>query len=69
MIGATAVAVLFSASLAAAQAPQMVRVRATIDSVDGQTLAAKARDGTMMKVQLAPNAPVNQIVTYGISIR
>ena len=67
MMGTSAFAVLFAASLAAAQAPQSVRVRATIDSVDGQTLAVKARDGAMMKVQLAPNAPVNQVVKASLA--
>jgi hypothetical protein len=67
MLGATAVAALFAASLAAAQAPQMVRVRATIESVNGQTLDVKARDGAAMKVQLAPNAPVNQVVKAAVS--
>lgn len=67
MMGTSAFAVLFAASLAAAQTPEVVRVRATIDSVDGQTLAAKAPDGTMMKVQLAPNAPVNQVVKASLA--
>jgi hypothetical protein len=67
MLGATAFAALFAASLAAAQAPQMVRVRATIESVNGQTLDVKARDGATMKVQLAPNAPVNQVVKAAVS--
>jgi hypothetical protein len=62
IIGAGAFAALLVASFAAAQAPQVVRVRATIDSVDGQTLAVKSRDGAMMKVQLAANAPVNEVV-------
>jgi hypothetical protein len=62
MLGAGAFAALFAASLAAAQAPPVVRVRATIDSVDGSTLAVKSRNGAMMKVQLAPNAPVSEVV-------
>jgi hypothetical protein len=67
MLGATAFAALFAASLAAAQAPQMVRVRATIENVSGRTLDVKARDGAMMKVQLAPNAPVNEVVKAALS--
>ncbi len=35
-LGASAVALLFAASFAAAQAPQMVRVRATIENVNGR---------------------------------
>jgi hypothetical protein len=67
MLGASAFAVLFAASFAAAQAPQMVRIRATIESVDGTLINAKSRDGEAMKVQLAPNAPVNEVVKAALS--
>jgi hypothetical protein len=67
LLGASALAALFAASFAAAQAPQMVRVRATIDSVDGSALAVKSRDGAMWKVQLAPNAPVNEVVKASLA--
>lgn len=67
-LGASAASVvLLAASLAAAQAPQIVRVRATIESVSGQTLSVKSRDGAVMKVELAPNAPVNQVVKASLS--
>ncbi|MFZ3350431.1 MAG: DUF5666 domain-containing protein [Xanthobacteraceae bacterium] len=67
-VGASVVSVaLLAASLAAAQAPQIVRVRATIESVSGQTLSVKSRDGAVMKVELAPNAPVNQVVKASLS--
>jgi len=62
MAGASAIAFLFTASMVAAQAPASVRVRATIASVDGGTLTAKARDGGEMKIKLADNAPVNEVV-------
>jgi Domain of unknown function (DUF5666) len=62
MLGASAFAALFAASFAAAQAPQMVRIRATIGSVSGTLINAKSRDGAEMKVQLAPNAPVSRVV-------
>ena len=55
------------ASIAAGQAPNLVRVRATIDRVEGQMLDVKGRDGAMMKVQLAPNAPVNEVVKASLS--
>ena len=35
-----------------------MRIRGTIESVDGQTLAVKARDGAMMKVKLADSPRV-----------
>lgn len=67
-VGASVVSVaLLAASLAAAQAPQIVRVRATIESVSGQTLSVKSRDGAVMKVELVPNAPVNQVVKASLS--
>ena len=62
LAAAGAVAALFAGSFAAAQAPQVVRVRATIQSVDGQMLTVKMRDGAEMKVKLADNAPVNEVV-------
>ena len=55
------------ASIAAGQAPNLVRVRATIDRVEGGMLDVKSRDGAMMKVQLAPNAPVNEVVKASLS--
>jgi hypothetical protein len=51
ILGAGVVALVFAASAAVAQTP--LRVRGTIESVDGQTLAVKTRDGTMTKMKLA----------------
>ena len=45
----------------------MVRVRATIESVDGAMLTAKARDGATMKIKLADNAPVNEVVKASLA--
>jgi hypothetical protein len=67
MVGASAFAVLFAASFAAAQAPDVVRVRATIESVDGQMVTAKSRDGVEMKIHLADNGPVNEVVKVPLS--
>jgi hypothetical protein len=61
-IGASAFALLFTATFAAAQAPAMIRVRGTIESVDGQLLTVKSRDGSTIKVKLADNAPVRAVV-------
>ena len=63
----SALALLFGASFAIAQAPPTVRVRATIESVDGAMLTAKARDGAAMKIKLADNAPVNEVVKASLS--
>src|SRR6476661_10345948 len=55
---ATFVGALLVASLAAAQNPDMVRVRGTIQGVDGQTLDVKGRDGSAVKVKLADDVKV-----------
>jgi len=55
---ATVVGVLFVASLAAAQNSDMVRVRGTIQGVEGQTLDVKGRDGAPLKVKLADDVKV-----------
>jgi hypothetical protein len=49
-------AVALATTIASAQAP--LRVRGTIEAVDGNTLSIKARDGAMLKVVLADNALV-----------
>jgi len=66
-LGASAAALLFAASFAAAQAPQMVRVRATLENVSVPMLTAKARDGAEMKIKLADNAPVNEVVKASLA--
>jgi hypothetical protein len=66
-LGASAIALLFAASFAAAQAPQMVRVRATLENVSVPMLTAKSRDGAEMKIKLADNAPVNEVVKASLS--
>jgi Domain of unknown function (DUF5666) len=67
LTGASAFALLFAMSFAAAQAPQTVRVRATIESVDGQLITAKSRDGAELKIHLADNAPVNEVVKVSLA--
>src|SRR5262249_52910347 len=64
---ASAIAFLVTASMVTAQTPASVRVRATIASVDSGILTAKARDGGEMKIKLADNAPVNEVVRAPLS--
>src|SRR6266481_234210 len=52
----TAISVL--ASVAWAQQPPTVRIRGTIESVDGAMLAIKSREGTDMKVRVTDNVAV-----------
>ena len=58
----SAVTLVFAASIAAAQQPGTVRVRGTIESVNGSILIVKTREAAMMKVKLADNAPVRAVV-------
>jgi Domain of unknown function (DUF5666) len=72
VLGAGVLASLFTATIhsqdvARAQAPQVVRVRATIESIDGSVLTVKSRDGAEMKIKLADNAPVNEIVKASLA--
>jgi hypothetical protein len=59
---ASFVALLLTASPVVAQQPQMVRVRGTIESVDGQVLSVKGREGTALTLKLADGAPVRTVV-------
>lgn len=47
---------------AVAQKPGMVRVRGTIERVDGQTLTVKSRDGSPLTVKLADKARITAMI-------
>jgi Domain of unknown function (DUF5666) len=66
-LGMSGFAALFAASLAAAQSPQTVRVRGTIESVDGQTLIVTSRDGNALTIKLADNARVTAMVKASLA--
>jgi len=66
-VGAIAFALMSAASMAAAQQPQTVRLRGTIESVDGQLLSVKGRDGASMNVRLAENAPVRTVIRMALA--
>ena len=53
--------------LAGAASAQQLRVRGTIEQVDGTTLAVKTRDGTPLKVVLADNALIVAVVKRSIA--
>jgi hypothetical protein len=71
MVGAAAVGVLFATSVALAQAPAPqtppVRIRGTIEKVDGSMLTVKAKDGSTMQVKLADNARITAMVKASLS--
>src|SRR6478752_3373548 len=51
----------------AAQQPQQVRLRGTLEALDGTLLTMKARDGSEVKVKLADNYTVGAIVKMQLS--
>jgi outer membrane lipoprotein SlyB len=60
--GASAFAFLFAASIAVAQQGPPLRIRGTIEKVDGSMLTIKARDGNTMQVKLADNPRITAMV-------
>jgi len=60
-------AVSATVSMAAAQQPQTARVRGTIESVEGQVVNVKGRDGALMTVKLADGAPVRTVVRKSLA--
>src|SRR5215469_9582131 len=67
ILTSSAIALISLSSLAVAQQADTVRVRGTIESADHQLLNVKSRDGEMLKVKLADNAPVRAVVKAPLS--
>src|SRR6201984_2645987 len=66
--GAAGFALLLATSVSFAQQPPPVRVRGTVEAVDGPVLTVKSRDGqTTYKVKLTDNAAVRGIVKAPLS--
>lgn len=55
------------ASTASAQQPPTVRIRGTIEAVDGSTLSIKSREGADMKVKMTDNVAVFAVVKTDLS--
>ena len=64
---AITLALTFAALPAFAQQPQTLRIRGTIEKVDGQDLVIKSRDGSDLNVKLAENARVLALVKASLS--
>jgi hypothetical protein len=62
-----ALAFLFVGSAAWAQQPPTLRIRGTIEAVDGSLLTVKSREGTEMKVRVADNAVVFGVAKAALS--
>jgi hypothetical protein len=62
-----AFATIIAVSSASAQQAPTVRIRGTIESVDGNTLAIKTREGTDVKVNMTDNVAVFAVVKTSLS--
>jgi Domain of unknown function (DUF5666) len=58
---------LLATSASFAQQPPTVRVRGTVEGIDGSMLTVKARDGQTYKIKLTDNASVRGIVKAPLS--
>jgi hypothetical protein len=65
LLGAAGLGLLLAGTAVVAQ--DMVRVRGTIERVDGNIYIVKARDGSRLKLTLAPNAGVAASVKSALS--
>jgi Domain of unknown function (DUF5666) len=62
-----ALAVLFLGSAAWAQQPPTVRIRGTIEAVDGSLLTVKSREGSELRVRVTDNAAVFGVARAALS--
>jgi hypothetical protein len=67
VLAASLMAMSVLGSLAWAQQPPTVRVRGTIEAVDGSLLTVKSREGADLKVRLADNVAVFGVAKIAIS--
>jgi hypothetical protein len=68
VFGLAGAALLLATSAAFAQQSPPVRVRGTVESVDGAVLSVKSRDGqTVYKVRLADNAAVRGVIKAALT--
>jgi hypothetical protein len=66
-LGIIGLAAILAAPLAQAQDSPPIRVRGTIERVDGAIYVVKARDGAELKIALADNAQIAGIVKASLS--
>ena len=66
-LGIIGLAAILAAPLAQAQDSPPIRVRGTIERVDGTTYVVKARDGVELKLTLADNAQIAGIIKASLS--
>jgi hypothetical protein len=63
VFGAAGLALVLATSASFAQQPQTVRVRGTVEAVDGPVLTVKSRDGqTSYKVKMTDNVAIRAVI-------
>ena len=62
MFGASGFALLLAGSASFAQQSKPVRVRGTVEGVDGSMISVKSRDGDELKLKLKDNANVRVVI-------
>jgi hypothetical protein len=68
MLAAAAIALVATGSAALAQQQQIVRVRGTVEGVDGTMLSVRSRDGkTTYRIRVADNAVVRGVVRAALA--
>ena len=67
VLTAAALVAAVAVTSASAQQPQNVRVRGTIEKVDGNTVMVKSRDGAELKLVLKDNAAVRGVVKASLA--
>jgi hypothetical protein len=67
MFGASSLAVLLASRASFAQQSPPVRVRGTVEGVDGDTVTVKSRDGAELKLKLKDNATVRAVIPAKIT--
>jgi Domain of unknown function (DUF5666) len=65
VVGAAGLALMLTVASASAQ--EAVRVRGTIEKIDGNTLLVKSREGTEVTVKLTDNAQVNGVAKAALA--
>jgi hypothetical protein len=67
MFGASGLAVLLASRAGFAQQSPPVRVRGTVEGVNGDTVTVKSRDGAELKLKLKDNATVRAVIPAKIT--
>ena len=67
MFGASSLAVLLASRAGLAQQSPPVRVRGTVEGVDGDTVTVKSRDGAELRLKLKDNATVRAVIPAKIT--